>query len=125
MLTNYLAEIWGISLVIVCLALLIKEKHLKRLFASMETEDNLFSWGLISFVMGVAMVLAHNVWVKNWQVAVTVLGWISLAKGLSLLFLPELTKKWVRKMENQQWLPIALVVGVFIGLVITYLGFTA
>ena len=120
-----MAEIWGISLVIVCLALLIKEKHLKRLFASMETEDNLFSWGLISFVMGVAMVLAHNVWVKNWQVAVTVLGWISLAKGLSLLFLPELTKKWVRKMENQQWLPIALVVGVFIGLVITYLGFTA
>ena len=40
-LSNYLAEIWGISLVVISLAFLIKEKHLKRLFAAIETEDNL------------------------------------------------------------------------------------
>jgi hypothetical protein len=34
-------------------------------------------------------------------------------------------RAWTKKMENQQWLPIALVVAVFVGLLITYLGFTA
>jgi len=124
-LSNYLAEIWGISITVVCLALLIKEKHLRRLFAEIETENNMFCWGLASVVIGLAMVLAHNVWVKNWQVIVTILGWISLIKGLSLLFIPELVKSWVKKIESKQWLPFALVVGVFIGLAITYYGFTA
>jgi uncharacterized membrane protein len=125
MLSNYLAEIWGISITIVCLALLVKPKYLKRLFASMEDEGNLFMWGLISLVIGIATVLAHNIWMKNWQVIVTILGWLALIKGLSLLFLPEFLKKWVKKMEDKQWMPIVLVAGVFVGLIITYLGFTA
>ena len=125
MLSNYLAEIWGISMAVVCFALLIKEKHLKKLFQALETENNLFSWGLVSFVIGISTVLAHNIWVKNWQVAVTILGWVALIKGLSLLFMPEVLKNTVRKMENKQWLPILLVVGVFIGLALTYFGFTA
>ena len=125
MLSNYLAEIWGISIVVVCLALLIKEKHLKKLFSSIETEESFFMWGLISFVIGISMVLANNVWVKNWQVIVTILGWLSLIKGLSLLFIPELVKKMTKKIESSQLLPFALVIGIFIGLAITYFGFTA
>jgi uncharacterized membrane protein len=125
MLVNYLAEVWGISIVVVSLALLIKEKHLKQLFASLETEERFFEWGFISLVIGLAMILAYNVWTQNWQIIITILGWLALVKGLALLFLPEKMKAWAKKMQNKQWLPIALVVFVLIGLVITYLGFTA
>jgi len=124
-LSNYLAEVWGISLVVVSLALLIKEKHIKRLLASIEAEENFFLWGLISLVIGVAMVLAHNIWVKNWQVVITIFGWLSLIKGLSLLFLPELVKKWSKKIESAPFLPYALLVAVLIGLALTYFGFAA
>lgn len=124
-LSNYLAEVWGISIVVVSLALLAKEKHLKRLFASIEAEENFFLWGLISFVIGIAMILAHNVWVRNWQVIITILGWAALVKGLFILFLPETMKLWTKKMENKQWVPIMLVIALFVGLVITYLGFTS
>ena len=125
MLTAYLAEIWGITLVIICLSLLIREKHLKRLFSSMENEDNLFSWGLTSFVIGISMVLSYNVWTKDWQIIITLLGWVSLIKGLSLLLLPDFTKNCVKKMENAKYLPFLLFVGIFLGLIITYFGFTA
>lgn len=124
-LSNYLAEVWGISIVVVSLALLIKPNYLKRLFAEVENETTMFFWGMVSLVIGIAMILSYNVWEQNWQVIITILGWGSLVKGLSVLFLPELMKSWVKKMENQQWLPIALVIMVFVGLVITYLGFTA
>lgn len=124
-LSNYLAEIWGISLVVISLALLIKEKHLKRLFAQMETEEHFFLWGLITFVIGIAMVLTHNIWIKNWQVIITIFGWVSLIKGLSILFFPEFVKNRVKKMENAPFLPFALLIAVFIGLALTYFGFSA
>ncbi len=124
-LSNYLAELWGISLVVVCLSLLIKTKYLRRLFASLEDSNNLFCWGLCSLVIGIASVLGHNIWVNNWRVVVTIFGWMGLIKGLTLLFTPELTVKWVKKMENASFLPFALVAGVFIGLILTYFGFTA
>lgn len=125
MLSNYLAEIWGISIVVVSLALLIKEKHLKRLFAKIETEENFFCWGFISFVIGIAMVLSHNIWVKDWPVIITIFGWLALLKGLAFLFWPEYTKGLAKKMESVPFLPFALVIAIFVGLVITYLGFTA
>jgi uncharacterized protein YjeT (DUF2065 family) len=125
MLSNYLAELWGISLVLIALALLINQKYLKRLFVEVENDATLLFLGIASLVIGVAMVLSHNIWVKNWQTVITVLGWVTLLKGLCTLFLPDHTKKCVKKMENSEWISVALVVLVFIGLAITYFGFTA
>jgi uncharacterized protein YjeT (DUF2065 family) len=125
MLVNYLAEVWGISIVTISLALLIKEKHLKRLFAKIESEESLFMGGVISFIIGLGMILSYNVWEQSWQVIITVLGWLALVKGLALLFIPEQMKKMAKRIENYQLLPIYLVVLIIIGLVITYLGFTS
>jgi hypothetical protein len=125
MLSNYLAEVWGISMVVIALVLLVKESYLKRLFISMENEDNLFFWGFVTFIIGITMVLAHNIWVKDWQVIITIFGWASLLKGLFILFLPKITIFWIKKVENAPFIPYALVVAVFVGLAITYFGFTA
>jgi uncharacterized membrane protein len=124
-LSNYLAEVWGISIVVICLSLLIKPEYLKKIFSEIENETSMFFWGFITFVIGITMVLAHNVWAKDWQVIVTLLGWISLIKGLTLLFCPKSLVKFAKKMENASYLPFALIIGVFIGLAVTYLGFTA
>ena len=124
-LSNYLADIWGISLVVIPLAFLIKEKYLKRLFVEVENEAFMLLLGMASFILGLAMVLSHNIWAKNWTVIITIIGWLTLVKSLALLFFPEYMKKWVKKVENKDWLPIVLVVLIFIGLVITYFGFTA
>jgi len=124
-LLNYLAEVWGIFLVVVPLALLVNQKYLKRLFVEIENEATMFFLGIVSLVIGLAMILAYNVWAKNWQVIITILGWLALIKGAAVLFLPEYTKKYAKKMEGAPVLPFALVILVFIGLVIAYLGFTA
>ncbi len=125
MLSNYLAEVWGISIVVISLALLLKEDYLKNLFSSMKKEENLLLWGCFTFIIGIVMVLAHNIWVKDWQIIITIFGWASLLKGLYILFLPKLTEFWIKKIENAPFLPFALVIAVFIGLALTYLGFTA
>ena len=124
-LVNYLAQVWGISIVVISLALLINEKHLKSLMAKIETDESLFLWGFVSLIIGLAMVLSYNVWSQTWQVIITILGWLALLKGICLLFMPQTMKKWAKSVGYQQWLPVYLVVLIFIGLAITYLGFTA
>ena len=125
MLVNYLAEIWGISIVVVCFALLIKDGHLKKFYAILETEDNFFLWGFISFIIGIAMVLSYNVWAWNWQIVITILGWAALVKGLFLLFFPETVKSFSKKINYIKWMSVWLVILLIVGLAITYLGFTS
>ena len=42
--------------------------------------------GVLMFVGGLAIVRAHNHWVRNWAVLVTLTGWFFLALGLFRMF---------------------------------------
>jgi hypothetical protein len=42
--------------------------------------------GVMLFVAGLAIVRAHNIWVKNWTVLVTLCGWSFLVLGLVRMF---------------------------------------
>lgn len=121
-LSNFLAELWGITIVVVSFALLINPKRLEGLFTEVKNEATMTFLGVITLIIGIAMVLAHNVWVLDWRVAITILGWLTLLKGLDLLFLPERMKERWPKMKNRLWLLIFtfLFLG---GLVLAYLGF--
>jgi hypothetical protein len=42
--------------------------------------------GVLFFVAGLAIVRAHNIWVRNWTVLVTLCGWFFLFLGLVRMF---------------------------------------
>ena len=42
--------------------------------------------GVLFFVAGLAIVRAHNTWVRNWTVLVTLCGWFFLLLGLVRMF---------------------------------------
>ena len=42
--------------------------------------------GVLMFVARLAIVLAHNIWVRNWTVLVTLSGWFFLLLGLVRMF---------------------------------------
>lgn len=46
--------------------------------------------GAVLFVTGLAIVRAHNLWVRNWPVLVTLAGWLLMLLGLFRMFFPEL-----------------------------------
>ncbi len=123
-ISNYLSQLWGIIIAVVSLILLIKPKLLERLFAGAKNKRTMFLWGIITLAVGVVMVLVHNIWVLDWRVVITILGWLTLIKGLDLLLLPKRMRKRWSKMENWQWKVIFMFL--FLGgLVLTYWGFTA
>jgi len=42
--------------------------------------------GVLMFVAGLAVVRAHNLWVRNWAVLITLTGWFFLLLGLVRMF---------------------------------------
>ncbi len=68
------------------------------------TEDKSFviSTGYISLLMGLVTVILHNVWVLDWRVVVTILGWSTLIKGILKVGFPRFIHKQAQIFKNQQ-----------------------
>lgn len=71
--------------------------------------------GVLMFVAGLAIVRAHNSWVRNWTVLVTLSGWFCLLLGLLRMFVADQyrqatasTSSWVFVLLEGGWLCVAL-----------------
>jgi len=49
----------------------------------------IFFSGMILMPAGLAVVLSHNVWVLNWPLIITLLGWIAVISGALRVFAPD------------------------------------
>lgn len=53
--------------------------------------------GLYATLMGLFVVLCHNLWVADLRVLVTILGWMALLSGIMLLLIPEVYSYVLRR----------------------------
>lgn len=63
-----------------------------------------FIMGILALMLGILMVLAHNVWEMAWPVAVTIVGWLAIGKGLMRLMFPKHSQKLIHHMLDHKGL---------------------
>ncbi len=68
------------------------------------TEDKAFviSTGYITLLMGLVTVVLHNMWVADWRIVITLLGWFTLIKGIMKVGFPEQIHKQAQKFKKKQ-----------------------
>lgn len=49
--------------------------------------------GLLALPIGIAVVLAHNVWEASWRVLITVFGWLAMIGGIFRIVYPQLVQR--------------------------------
>ncbi|MDD5246747.1 MAG: hypothetical protein PHS09_05085 [Candidatus Omnitrophica bacterium] len=81
-----------------------------------------FLSGFVTIVIGVFLVEYHNIWVRNWTVLITLIGWLSLFKGVMLIAFPQSILMFSRWRRNTFRLGIFMII---FGLVFGYFGFIA
>jgi hypothetical protein len=89
--TAFLGKFIGIYLILISLPMAInKQSTLETVMAMVHNGPVVFVVGLMLVALGVAMILSHNVWSGGGALAiiVTLVGWLTLIKGLLFLFLP-------------------------------------
>jgi len=83
---------------------------------------------VITLTIGLAMVLAHNVWSGGTLAAVvTIVGWAALVKGLLFLFLPSGVESALilSVLRNPLLFYVWMTPSLLIGIYLTYGGFTS
>ncbi len=97
----FLARFWG-SLFIILGMSSITAKFLGRVIQYTEDKTITVSTGYITFLLGLATVVAHNLWTADWRIAVTILGWITLLKGMEKIAFPDRINKKAQMFKNGQ-----------------------
>lgn len=89
-LSHFLAQILGVWLIVLSLYTFIKHDHLRAALEEVEhSPSTQLTWALATFFMGLLTILIHQVWVWDWPVAITIIGWVLTIVGVLRLFFPD------------------------------------
>jgi hypothetical protein len=125
--TAFLSKLIGVYCIVVGIVMgLHKQATLDTVVALVHDSAALFVFGLVLVAAGLALVLSHNVWSGGAvPVLVTLVGWLSLLKGLLFLLLPPPAAVgigvWGTPYAQYFYLDVAL--SLIIGAYLTYAGF--
>lgn len=101
--------------------LALKEKLLGKVISMTKDRSFVISTGYITLLMGLVTVVLHNIWVADWRIIITVLGWFTLIKGVMKVGFPEYIHKQAQKFKNQQSLESIILMA--LGAVLIWLSF--
>jgi len=119
----FIARTFGIIYLSIGIGLLLfKETYLLSLRKVLDQPGYALLGGFLAVFLGMAILTVHNLWVPNWQVLITAIGWIALIKGMLLLIFPGYIGlfKSVLSVKNKTLLTLGILL---LGLLLTYLGF--
>ncbi|MBN2585646.1 hypothetical protein JXA59_03325 [Patescibacteria group bacterium] len=97
----FFAKLWGSFFLAFGLLALIT-KQLGRTIEMTEDKAFVIATGYISFLMGLVTVILHNVWVADWTVVITVLGWGTMIKGIMKIGFPDFIHKQAQAFKYHQ-----------------------
>ena len=121
----FLARLIGPILVLAAAGLLLNRKIMDAVVREVLGSAVLLSFlGLLDFVAGLAIVLTHNVWVADWRVIITILGWLLVIRGAVRVLIPDRLKGLATKvLTNKTAVCVSLGVTLALGLVLSFFGY--
>jgi hypothetical protein len=91
--SRYIARLMGPVLLIIGIGMIMGMLSEGDAYSSLLKEfigsrALVFVTGVLALLAGVAVVNAHNHWVPDWRVIVTILGWLLIVRGVMNLVFP-------------------------------------
>lgn len=121
----FLAKLLGPTLLLVGIGLLINRDGYRAMAREfLASRALIYIAGMLAFIPGLAVVLLHNVWVADWRVLITLLGWLSVIAGIiRILFPQEVTRMGTRLINNPTAFMLSGAVMLVIGAILSFYGF--
>lgn len=96
----------------------------RQLGKTIEMTDNkafVISTGYITLLLGLVTVVLHNLWVADWRIVITLIGWGWLIKGILKIGFPEFINKHAQKFAKKE--VSSAIILIFLGAWLLWLGF--
>ena len=82
-----------------------------------------YMMGFVTVIFGFLIVNYHNFWGRDWTVLITVIGWLSLLKGVLIIVSPKFFQRLYEPFLTARALKIIPYVTLAMGLLFGYFGF--
>lgn len=115
-----LARFWGLFYLIFG-ALFIITHQLGRTIAMTDDDKFVIATGYSTLLMGLITVSVHNLWVWDWRLLITLLGWMTLLKSVHKIGFPESIRQRAQRFKNSQH--VSALVLLLLGAWLTWKGF--
>ncbi len=121
----FLAKLIGPTLAVIGASILLNPKQFQAIAKEfMRNPALVFIIGHIALPAGIATVLVHNLWVKDWPVIITIFGWLAIIGGALRILAPQRMMNTGRKaLKNPNTLIIAGSFWLLLGIVLSYFGY--
>jgi len=122
-LSVFVAQVAALIYLSVGIAALSSRIHFGKLIESFEQSQGLtYVTGFVTIVIGMLLVKYHNIWVKDWTVLITIIGWAAIIKGVMFIAFPQSIFFFKPMFKNTQAWGLPLIA---LGLLFGYFGFVA
>ena len=92
----FLAKAFAIYFVVTGLAMVINPTGFGRMVDEFVNSSAVVALaGVLALIVGILVVLSHNVWEYSWRVSITLFGWLSIASGMIRLTFSEAAPRWI------------------------------
>jgi uncharacterized membrane protein len=122
----FIAKLLGPIYILVGIALLIRAQMFRTILQEFIRNPALvYLAGVLGLLGGLAVVLTHNVWVLDWRIIITLVGWVTVVRAVVTIFQPQQIVALGSKILERRGIFIAAaVMNLIIGLVLSYFGYS-
>lgn len=113
----------GMFLLVFGLSFLIHPRFWADGFRHLSADSQqVFTLMVVLLICGVLMVMGHNLWVRDWRVIVTIVGWSVLLKSIALILAPHILRTYADWSEKTMvtWLRVGSVLWTLAGALVVY-----
>lgn len=87
--STFIARLMGPLLLVNAAAILVNRRGFQEMIAGATRNPGIiYLAGLLSLLAGLLIVQFHNVWVLDWPVLVTIVGWLAVIGGIARTVFP-------------------------------------
>lgn len=117
-----IAKLFALAYIAIGISGLVNKNYFSNMMKDIAKNSGLtLLFGFLALIAGTLMVTFHNIWDKSWIVIITIIGWISLLKGLALIIAPSsLIEQSKPILKHQKVVSIGCIIA---GILFAYVGF--
>ena len=120
----FLAKVIGLFGAISTMAIIICYKsHIAMEENASKNPTTIYLSGFLFLMLGVLLIVSHQIWTCDWRVIITILGWLVLAKGIMRILFTDKVKNLINKKKNDKRFLLAEIVSFLISTYLIYQGF--
>lgn len=124
-LSVFWAKLLGLYLLFLAAIFIWRRENVNLFVGDFLSSKALIAYsGLMSLFIGLAIVITHPIWEFNWKGLITLIGYLSIVKGVIRFSYPEFVQTWgLEFLRKRYWVVMGIMI--VLGLFLTYSGFAA